>query len=122
MRFGSLDGIAVSMKYGKSAPLRECSVPVTAWRIRTQLVAQRPIFYEFARPGFVLNFKDMTEGAYANLSGLFGRAVYEVEEVREVVIGSVIIQAIGAFAAAKYDLRFSGQSLTPLSLRIVSTV
>jgi magnesium transporter len=57
-------------------------------RLRTQLAAQRPIFYGFARPDFALNFSDATERAYADLSRRFDRAVDEVERTREVVVGS----------------------------------
>ena len=57
-------------------------------RLRTQLAAQRPIFYGFGRPDFALNFDAVTEHAYADLSRRFDRAVDEVERTRDVVVGS----------------------------------
>ena len=57
-------------------------------QLRALLATQRPIFYGFSRPDFVLNFdKDAIE-PYARLSDRYDRAIDEVERTRDVVVGS----------------------------------
>lgn len=67
---------------------RIVSVRTRVSRLRALLAAQRPIFYGFTRPDFVLNLPGVAVQCYARLADRFDRAIDEVERTRDVVVGS----------------------------------
>ena len=56
--------------------------------LRAQLATQRPIFYGFSRPDFMLNYEKDAIDPFARLSVRYDRAIDEVERTRDVVVGS----------------------------------
>ena len=72
----------------RSVLARIVAIRTRVSKLRAQLATQRPIFYGFARPDFMLNYEKNAIDPFARLSVRYDRAIDEVERTRDVVVGS----------------------------------